>query len=425
MGWGPEPIARLTQDATAAARLLGHVMDECRALGMPTSPVLAEAAVQLWALADPELADPEKDKTGVRWAIEGVRDALFRASTCGSDGIADTRIRATSSTIEADMERRAVLAGLTALVSGAAAGRFTGHRLAPAEAMRTTQALRQLVFGGVARDQLAPLARHGGRIEHAASTARSARERTALLIAYGDALTALAWAAHDARDADLARRAAIGAIHAADEAQAPELAAYGWAQVAMFNAHHHREWPGAQRAVERSLTLAQHSTHAIQAWVYCAAAGVAGMRGDEPAALRALDLAHVHMEQAAQTPQAPQWVSGFDAAMVKGFDGAVAMRLGRKRDAENALHAALDLFPPAHAHRATIYADLARLHSKSYEDDQACELAHQALDAIEQHRSSAKLERLTEGLAPLFEVHRHERAVRELSDRMSVVRAKL
>lgn len=104
-----ELAGRLTRDAQLAARLVGQVVDECRQLGLPPSPTLVGASLELW-----HLAAAAKDKPGVAWSGR------------------------TSSAVEArEMERRALLAGFArhgvrARLGGADTGR-------PSRALRPVQ----------------------------------------------------------------------------------------------------------------------------------------------------------------------------------------------------------------------------------------------------------------------------------------------
>jgi hypothetical protein len=322
------------------------------------------------------------------------------------------------------MHRRRFLAGVVAS-AGAVVSESTTSPPSTATLARlraTTERFRHARVADATRGYLGPMLRHTRALDLAANSAHEALRRE-LLAAHSDALAILAWFANEDGRAALARKFTTDALAAAHQAGHRELAAYLYGMLALFRLHHLGDPQESLRLVGAGMDQAKDATGATRAWLASVQGEVQSVLGNRSRTMTALDRAYTLIDSRSETPP---WLAPtqFGSAIVQGFWGVCATRVGRPKEGASVLQAVLDQFNVDHSHRAVILADLATAYARQQAPERACAVASQALTIIAHRESAMKLERVASTRAWL-EPWRGERFVRELDEQFTAVAATL
>ena len=218
-----------------------------------------------------------------------------------------------------------------------------------------------------------------------------------------------------------ARYLSIGA-RAAQQAGDDELLSIALACRAFHSAYGGAPPDGLAFATEAMRVAARGQIHPqTHGWVAAVASEMHATVGDEAGCMRALDIA---AGQLSNPMPAEQWkgIGAFGTAKLTAYRGGDLVRLGRYRDAQAALHAALGQLDPAQSkHRCTAHIDLADAYARDGELGEAARHAISALDIIAFTRHADSLRRV----AALYEQLRASKtpAVQDLGGRLLEVRA--
>jgi hypothetical protein len=391
------PFRALQQDAKRTADQLAAFISQAITTNVHPPRQLADAAWELWEFAR-LTSPPERD--GLRWP------GTFEP-TAGAR----------------DMQRRRFLAGVVASAGAVVSESTTPLSSATLASLQaTTERFRQARVADATRGYLGPMIRHARSLDMAASGAHEALRRE-LLVAYGDALTILAWFANEDGRAALARKFTTDALAAARQAGHRELAAYIYGMLALFHLHHLGDPQESLRLVGRGMDEAKASTAVTRAWLASVQGEAQSVLGNRSRTMAALERAYTLIDSASE---APPWLAPkqFGSATVQGFWGVCATRVGRPREGASVLQGVLDQFDADHSHRAVILADLAAAYARQKEPERACQAASQALTVVAARQSAMKLERVASARAWL-EPWRGERVVQELDEKLVTIAAAL
>jgi len=164
------------------------------------------------------------------------------------------------------------------------------------------------------------------------------------------------------------------------------------------------------------------ASNTTRAWLSAVASEIFAADGDGNRCRRYLDEAEAALAVAAEHDDEP-WVGlgVFDAAKLRAYRGGDLSRLGRHREAQHELTAALDSLPKsALKHRATAYIDLAETHLRLNEIEEVCGRALAALDLTEHTRHADSLRRIKLLHARACGVDQKTAPVRRLGERLLV-----
>lgn len=151
--------------------------------------------------------------------------------------------------------------------------------------------------------------------------------------------------------------------------------------------------PAADHAYEAALDyLKSASRHVdkrphgpMSSWLAAIESEIQTNAGSKSAALAAIDRSRSALSASAPAPSLA-WFDYFDDTRLAGFAGYVELRSGRFEQARATLASALDRLPEeAVKQRAVFLCDLATVHLKSGDLDQACGVAGEAADQL--HRA--------------------------------------
>jgi tetratricopeptide (TPR) repeat protein len=148
-----------------------------------------------------------------------------------------------------------------------------------------------------------------------------------------------------------------------------------------------------QGAVSYAVGRASYTT---RAWLSAVASELFAADRDDHRCRMHLDQAEAALATAVESDDQP-WIGlgVFDAAKLRAYRGGDLSRLGRHREAQDELTAALESLPTsALKHRATAYIDLAEAHLPLGEVEEACGRALEALELTARTRHADSLRRI-------------------------------
>lgn len=198
----------------------------------------------------------------------------------------------------------------------------------------------------------------------------------------------------DLDDFDAGGRYLSIAARAAQQAGNNELLAFILGARA-FHAAYSDDSNGGREYADAALSIAKRGISPItHGWLSAVASEMYATRQDEITCRQLLDNAASHLEAA--DPNEP-WtgIGVFNAEKLAAYVGGDLMRLGRYREAQQALHDALDKLDESLVkHRCTAYVDLAEAYAANGQLDEATGYAMNALTIVSGTRHAVSLKRI-------------------------------
>lgn len=171
------------------------------------------------------------------------------------------------------------------------------------------------------------------------------------------------------------------------------------------------------RAAEHHLARAPH--RGVSSWLAAVETEIQANAGAEVSALAAAERAQTTLPHATPAASLP-WFDFYDATRLAGFQGYAFLRFGRFTEATGALLTALNGLPPhAVKQRAVFLADLATVHLRAADVDEACRIASDAADNLSLAGYATGMDRLRDLRAQLTPWNTHP-GVRALDERLAV-----
>lgn len=258
----------------------------------------------------------------------------------------------------------------------------------PAAALRTiTSAQRRLDATSPARD----LAR--GAIAHLDLARRKLAESRGAAAAelagvVSEAAGFAAWLHADMLDIGSARRFYRAAVNAARRTDNGLLAGYMTGSLAAFEIDRQDADLGLRLVGEAKHDLGDRPHATARAWLSCIEAIAHAVRRDSAETGRALAAAEVAVNENERNGPAPwPWVFPFDHAKLAGYRALAAVRLGQPRQAATAFAESLPTAQPAPKQQAVLMLEVATMHAQAGDQEEAFELATDALEVGVEYRS--------------------------------------
>jgi hypothetical protein len=158
---------------------------------------------------------------------------------------------------------------------------------------------------------------------------------------------------------------------------------------------------------------------ALRSWIYAVESEVCAPAAAD-ASLRAVDRAESLLHNGTDDAPPPVWFDYYSSGRLNGFRGHALLRTGRAAEARQALIAALGGLPSTVVkQRAVVQLDIATTYvtDRAVDVDDACRIAHQAIDSLTLAGYATATDRLHTFCA-LLRPWRENRAVREFEDRL-------
>jgi tetratricopeptide (TPR) repeat protein len=232
-----------------------------------------------------------------------------------------------------------------------------------------------------------------GLLTELAAGAGAERERIVSLVGQAGALLASVFAL-DLEDFEAARPYLRVAMRAAQESGDAELMAFTLGGRA-FHAAHGGDARSGVAFADAALDAARPGIHPrTHGWLLAVASEMHASTGAAARCEQLLDEATGQLERACD---GRKWIGigAFTPAKLTAYRGGDMMRLGRYRDAQQALQAALDGLGPALVkHRCTAHIDLAEALARDGKLDEAVGHADSAVEIIARTRHAGSLRRV-------------------------------
>jgi transcriptional regulator with XRE-family HTH domain len=287
-------------------------------------------------------------------------------------------------------------------------------------ALSITDHYRLVLDSYPANDLMAPVLGHLQFVSQLLDSSTSGATQIQLATAASEAAGFVSRLALDLNDQDGGWRYHHIAVAFAERAENPVLQAYHFTGMSLQMGILHEGELAVQLVERASSIVPKQASPGLQAWLAGRAAGAYSRRGDQSAALHALDRAEVFANRAGGDEAPWPWTQAFGDGGLDGYRGAIAARLGLPQMALPALAAALKRQNPGHIdkYRALALGDLAMSHLPEGEVEESVRLTAEAFDIGSQLGSYRVLQRVRE-VRSCLNPYRDVAAVRDLDEQMA------
>jgi hypothetical protein len=223
----------------------------------------------------------------------------------------------------------------------------------------------------------------------------------------------------DLRDSAAARGHFTVALDAARESEDRLLAAAALGHASFVPASE-RNYRAADDYLRGAMAFAATTDVALlRSWLAAVEAEISTQAGSCDAAMAALDHAGDEIEKSSSP--VPGWFDYYDRTRLDGFRGYSYLTFGRIEESQSSLGRAISALPVRAAkQRAVLLADLATVHLRNRDVDEACRTAGTASAALQQAGYATGADRLRQFRTDVEPWSQH-RAVRMLDEQLSTM----